>query len=385
MLKQCLLPLAVTCIAFSGASNAFKLLGPSWEDGNVSYDTSFPGATPAGQNWSNAMRQAANKWGDQVDGLNITFTDNGFHACAGYTGAFPEDGNQNASGFYTQACDEAFGTDVIAVTLSRSFGSFYVESDIVFNSNESWSVYDGTTQSALDFRRVAVHEFGHLIGLDHEESNAAIMAPFIGSIFNPTSDDLNGARDIYSPATGGGSGGGSGGGNTGGGSTEAIRVSLEEPSSSQASSGITNIRGWAVGISTIRRVELYIDNNFIDNIPYGSDRPDVGQTFPNYANAGQSGFSMIYNWGNLSPGQHTMEVRVFDSAGRSTTDSTNFTVHAFDTPFISDPEKVQILSSARVTNGRTITLDQVEADGRVYKVVLQWNTATQKWDIAEID
>ncbi|MCV6623832.1 MAG: matrixin family metalloprotease [Cellvibrionaceae bacterium] len=380
MLKQCLLPLAVSCIAFSGTSNAFKLLGPSWENGNVSYDTSFPGATPAGQNWSNAMRQAANKWGDQVDGLNITFTDNGFHACAGYTGAFPEDGNQNASGFYTQACDEAFGTDVIAVTLSRSFGSFYVESDIVFNSNESWSVYDGTTQSALDFRRVAVHEFGHLIGLDHEESNAAIMAPFIGSIFNPTSDDLNGARDIYSPATGGGSGGGSGGN-----PEPELRASLEEPSASQAASGITNIRGWAVGTNPISRVELYIDNKYIDNIPYGSERPDVGQSFPNYSNSEHSGFSMIYNWGNLSPGQHTMEIRAYDSAGRLETDSTTFNVHAFDNSFISDPTRVEILSDAKITNGRTITLDEVRADGKTYKVVLQWNTATQKWDIAEIN
>ncbi|WP_299776208.1 matrixin family metalloprotease [uncultured Pseudoteredinibacter sp.] len=379
MLKQCLLPLAVTCIVFSGASNAFKLLGPSWENGSVTYDTSFPGATPAGQNWSSAMQQAANKWGDQVEGLNITFTDNGFHACAGYTGAFPEDGNQNASGFYTQACDEAFGTDVIAVTLSRSFGSFYVESDIVFNSNESWSVYDGTTQSALDFRRVAVHEFGHLIGLDHEETNSAIMAPFIGSIFNPTTDDLNGARDIYSPATGGG--GNSGGGN----STPAIQISLEEPSSNQAANGVTNIRGWAVGISTIQRIELYVNGSYATNIPYGGDRADVGQRFPSYQNSSKSGFSMIFNWGNLPAGQHNMEVRAYDSAGRTESTSSNFTVHAFDTAFISDPSQVQILSSATVSGNNTITLNQVRAEGKNYKVVLRWNTATQKWDVAEID
>lgn len=382
MLKQCLLPLAVTCIAFSGASNAFKLLGPSWENGNVSYDTSFPGATPAGQNWSNAMRQAANKWGDQVDGLNITFTDNGFHACAGYIGAFPEDGNQNASGFYTEACENAFGTDVIAVTLSRSFGSFYVESDIVFNSNEVWSVYDGTIQSAIDFRRVAVHEFGHLIGLDHEESNSAIMAPFIGSIFNPTADDLNGARDIYSPA----SGGGSGGGNTGGGnSAPAIRINLEEPSSSQAANGVTNIRGWAVGVNAIQRIALYVDGSYATDIPYGGERTDVGQRFPNYQNSSESGFSMIFNWGNLPAGPHSMEVRAYDNAGRTESASSNFTVQAFDTAFISDPNQVQILSGATVSDGNTITLNQVRAEGKNYKVVLRWNTATQKWDVAEID
>ncbi|WP_299982288.1 matrixin family metalloprotease [uncultured Pseudoteredinibacter sp.] len=375
MLKQCLLPLAATCIAFSGASNAFKLLGPSWEDGNVTYDTSFPGSTPAGHNWSSAMRQAASKWGDQVEGLNITFTNNGFHACSGYVDEFPEDGNQNASGFYHRACNQDFGEDVIAVTYSFNFGSFYTESDIIFNSSEVWSVYDGTPQSALDFRRVAVHEFGHLIGLDHEESNSAIMAPFIGSIFNPTADDLNGARDIYSPATGGG----------GSSSPPTIRASIEEPSPSQTASGITNIRGWAIGLNAIQRVALFIDDKFAADIPYGGDRSDVGQSFPNYQNADRSGFSMIFNWGILDPGEHTMEIKVYDNAGSVHSERTNFTVQAFNTAFVSDPNSVEILSGVTITDPRTITLDRVRVNNEEYRVILSWNTASQKWDIREID
>ncbi len=327
------------------------------------------------------MREAANKWGDQTTGLSISFTRDDRHPCAGYLSAIPEDGAKNASGFYCDVCGDPFGTDVIAVTLSQSFGSRYTESDIVFNIGESWRVYDGTPISSLDFRRVAVHEFGHLIGLDHEESNSAIMAPFIGGIFNPTADDLNGSRDIYSPATGGGDNGG----NNGGGSAPAIRVSLEEPSANQTASGVTNIRGWAVGISTIRRVELYIDNKFVGNIPYGGGRPDVAQSFPNYSNPEDSGFSMIYNWGNLTNGTHNMEVRVFDSAGRRDSDSTSFTVHAFDNPFISNPDNIEILSDATVSDGNTISLNQVRADGKAYRVVLRWNTASQKWDIAEIN
>ncbi len=373
MLKRCLLPITIGCLALSTPSFAFKLIGPKWEDGNVSFDTSFPGSNnPSGFNWGNSMREAANKWGNQVDGLNLSYSTNNGHPCAGYVAAFPED-NQNASGFYTDSCGEAFGTDVIAVTLSRSFGSRYSESDIVFNSNESWSVYDGSTRSSLDFRRVAVHEFGHLIGLDHEETNAAIMAPFIGSIFDPTTDDLTGARTIYSQAS------------SGGGNTPAIRASLEEPSSTQAANGVTNIRGWAVGLNTIQRIALYIDGSYVSDIPYGGERADVGQTFSSYPNASKSGFSMIYNWGNLSTGQHTMEIRAFDSSGGVESQSTTFTVHAFDTAFISDPNRVEILSSATVTDARTITLDQVRADGKTYKVVLRWNTATQKWDVAEIN
>lgn len=327
------------------------------------------------------MREAANKWGDQTTGLSISFTSDDRHPCAGYLSAIPEDGAKNASGFYNDVCGDPFGTDVIAVTLSQSFGSRYTESDIVFNIGESWRVYDGTPISSLDFRRVAVHEFGHLIGLDHEESNSAIMAPFIGGIFNPTADDLNGSRDIYSPATGGGDNGG----NNGGGSAPAIRAALEEPSAGQPASGVTNIRGWAVGTAGIKSISLYIDGSYATDIPYGGERADVEQQFPNYLNPKESGYSMSFYWGNLTPGLHNIEIRALDNAGRTESVKSDFTVRSFGNAFISDPNSVQILSGATVTDPQTVTLNTVRVNGQNHKVVLKWNTASQKWDIDEID
>lgn len=373
MMKPTHLLLTLACACGSTSSNAFELLGPKWKDGDVSVYTSISGTSPSGTSWSQSAKEAASKWAEPVNGLQISYPSGSSHPCAGYVSAFPEDGGKNATDFYDNACGDPFGTDVIAVTLSQNFGSLFNESDIVFNSAEAWDVYDGTQRSQLDFRRVAVHEFGHFIGLDHEESASAIMAPFIGNIFNPTTDDINGAKSLYLSSS-----------TQPDPSTPVIRTSLEEPSQNQVASGITNIRGWAVGLSGINRVELYLDGVFATNIPYGGLRADVGNAFSDYNNANKSGFSMVYNWGNQSPGTHNIEIRAYDNAGNIKSQSSNYTVQAFNSSFISDPNDIEILSGATVTDPRTITLNQVRADGVNYKVVMTWNTASQKWDISEI-
>ena len=41
-----------------------------------------------------------------------------------------------------------------------------VEGDVVFNAAIDWDSYSGARRRAVDFRRVALHEFGHVLGLD---------------------------------------------------------------------------------------------------------------------------------------------------------------------------------------------------------------------------
>jgi len=370
------LTLFASALGLSSSTTGFALIGPKWSGGNVTLTVNIAGSSPSGTSWNQAMREAANEWGNSTDGLQITFDTQSGHPCAGYVSAFSEDGSKNSTGFYTDSCGEAFGTDVIAVTLSQAFtsssGQQYTESDIVFNSAENWDVYSGNALfSKLDFRRVATHEFGHLIGVDHEESKPAIMAPYIGDIENPTIDDLAASKALYSTNTTP--------------SQPAIRSTLEEPSANQVVSGITNIRGWAVAQTGIQKIKLYLDNSFVTNIPYGGKRGDVGNSFPSYSDSTNSGYSMIFNWGGLSKGQHSIEVRSYDNAGNIDSKKGTYTVAAFDTPFISDPSKVQVTGTATVSNNRIINLNQVNADGKAYQVTLEWNTATQKWDITSIN
>jgi Matrixin len=76
------------------------------------------------------------------------------------------------------------------------------------NSTLSWNSYRGNARSnggtpLLDLRRVALHEFGHVLGLEHPDDAGqvvpAIMNSTIGNLDTLTDDDRAGARSIYSP------------------------------------------------------------------------------------------------------------------------------------------------------------------------------------------
>lgn len=97
-------------------------------------------------------------------------------------------------------CGANFGASTVAVTRSGAWpGGILFEADIAFNPNINWGVHDkpAGSSSALDITRVAVHELGHALGLDHETTKSAIMHPFYGNILVPTTDDINGLLAIY--------------------------------------------------------------------------------------------------------------------------------------------------------------------------------------------
>ena len=175
---------------------AFTTQGVSWSNDNGHYNLSSSNST-----FDIAFIEAMNKWNGQS---NFSFSS----SASGYRdpcGSNPD--NTNSHRFSTNNCGDGWNSSTLAVTISWFSGSNLIDTDIIFNSgNFSWSVYDGSLGSSIDFRRVAVHELGHALGLGHSSDGAAIMQPTVtNTIISPQADDINGMRAIY-----GGSGGGFG-------------------------------------------------------------------------------------------------------------------------------------------------------------------------------
>lgn len=171
---------------------AFELSGRSWPGAEASFFTAIPGASGL---WQQSFEEAMGRWNGST-GFRFVAVNSSVNACL--------DDFKNGAMFADDVCGTPFGSSTLAVTLSSFVvgSGALVETDILFNSAESWSVYDGPiSNGAIDFRRVAVHELGHALGLDHETVNLAIMNPFVGNTFSPIADDIAGAAAIYGTGT----------------------------------------------------------------------------------------------------------------------------------------------------------------------------------------
>jgi hypothetical protein len=99
---------------------------------------------------------------------------------------------------------ETFGKNVLAVTLVTPRNSHLIEADVIFNQTVEWDSYRGSLHFGVqDFHRVALHEFGHVVGLDHpdqatpKQTVVAIMNSIISNIDSLQPDDIDGAHSIY--------------------------------------------------------------------------------------------------------------------------------------------------------------------------------------------
>jgi hypothetical protein len=177
---------AVNCVS---TANAYELLGYKWPQPSTTFYVDIPGEDGL---WDDAFEGAMSEWG--------AATAFQFYIVRGeFSDPCNSSDDRNGVRFNSTYCGDAWGRTTLAVTHFWFFGNTITEIDIIFNSDESWDVYYGPwSNSAGDFRRVAVHELGHTLGLGHEDSGiSTIMNTYVDDTTLPEQDDINGVAALY--------------------------------------------------------------------------------------------------------------------------------------------------------------------------------------------
>ncbi len=178
---------------------AYVLEGQSWtRDRTVVIQLSLGGAHPLSDgstSFNQVAQSALNIWNQYLSHLRFSYINN--------SPVPPNQNDDEMSAFFSnKVFDEDFGSGVLAVTLFSSRNNTMEESDTVFNTAYSWDSYRGPLRAGVeDFRRVAIHEFGHTLGLDHPDNHGqhvvAIMNSHASNLDTVQADDINGVRSLY--------------------------------------------------------------------------------------------------------------------------------------------------------------------------------------------
>jgi hypothetical protein len=158
-----------------------------------------------GTNFSTSVQAAMQAWNTTLGGSSGSAQ---FTSTIIPPGVAPAQNSINEMAFSSDVKGTAFEANTIAVTLGYAVGNERVEADIYFNNARTWDSHRGsvpTVPNALDIRRVALHELGHVLGLNHPDqadppqSVVAIMNSTVSTQETLATDDVSGVQGLYSP------------------------------------------------------------------------------------------------------------------------------------------------------------------------------------------
>lgn len=165
-----------------------------------------------------------------------------------------------------------------------------------------------------------------------------------------------------------------------------IKLQLETPYSRSTQSGISSVRGWSFHpTEKVEVVEIYIDGEFMSQVPVGGQRLDVFNAYPDTSDAKYSGWGQTVNFKELTPGNHVLEVVAFTSDGDYNTREIEFCSNRFELTYNGDPDAINLARTERMHlwNNRMI-FEGVEAEGKKWNVEFTWSVALQELQISQI-
>lgn len=193
--------IALACIAAtSPVVHGYVTFGSNWARGPITMRLQLTGNSrllDGSANFNAAVNGAMSTWNEYVNRSRFTST-------TGTAGRGRDGDGINQVFFDSTVYGRRFDRGTLAITTRWTLnGDERVEGDIVFNSAFDWDSYRGNVRAdnVWDIRRVALHELGHVLGLDHPDDNGqsvtSLMNSTIGNLDALTDDDITGAQSLY--------------------------------------------------------------------------------------------------------------------------------------------------------------------------------------------
>ncbi|MCI4626876.1 MAG: matrixin family metalloprotease, partial [Candidatus Magnetoovum sp. WYHC-5] len=167
-------------------SYSYTLSGQKWSNSSATFYVGYD----SGQ-YDDAFIEALQSW-NSLSKFAYLYTKSSADSCT--------QDYKNGYGFSSTYCGTQWSSGTLATSAwyYNPSTNAILESDITFNSNVTWSIFNGIGSGSTDFRRVAVHELGHSLGLEHSATKAAVMYPtYQATIEVPQTDDINGLVAMY--------------------------------------------------------------------------------------------------------------------------------------------------------------------------------------------
>ncbi|NDF34228.1 MAG: hypothetical protein EB157_06685 [Euryarchaeota archaeon] len=164
------------------------------------------------------------------------------------------------------------------------------------------------------------------------------------------------------------------------------KLFLEVPADGGTYTGIGPIQGWALDDRGAlgSQIDFYIDGVYQGQIAHGDTRLDVGRAYPSVPNANLAGFSSAFTFSALSPGWHEIEIITAASNGKALRASARFRVVRFDAGSYLVGEDAPRFTE-RCVNWNDGIVCTVKAGDITQTVTLKWSSATQSFEIVDIE